>query len=526
MDDSLQSLEADVVVLGSGFAGSLTACALHEQGRRVLLVERSQHPRFAIGESSTPLTNLLLEELAKRYRLPEMLSLTKWGSWQRKHPEIGCGLKRGFSFYHHVWDRPFSDTSEHRNQLLVAASPHDGIADTHWYRPDFDHYLLQIALRRGVAYFDHTEISAFHPPQNGMARLEGVRSGRRIDIRCRLVIDATGTRGCLHRLLGSSEAAFEDYPATETIFAHFQGVGRVADLSEFQTDELPPYPPDDAALHHVFEGGWIWVLPFNNGITSAGAALLPRWADRIRDSDGSLDWDRLLEHLPSVRRQFAAARPVTPFFRQRPMPFLTSRCQGPGWVMLPSAMGFVDPLLSTGFPLVLCGVQRTLHAVHEHWGGNDLDRALARSVERSLSELHRVSRLIRALYDSMSDFPRFVTLTRLYFAAVSYAESARRLGHFDLAGDSFLLGDRASFVGGMDECLRLASRISVEELAKKIDEVIDPIDVAGLTRRDRRHWLPVDPADLFAAAAKLRSGPEALEESLRRSGFYREIEAG
>lgn len=71
-------LQADVVVLGSGFAGSLVSCALRHQGLRVVMIERQQHPRFAIGESSTPLTNLLLEEFARRYDLPELLPLAKW----------------------------------------------------------------------------------------------------------------------------------------------------------------------------------------------------------------------------------------------------------------------------------------------------------------------------------------------------------------------------------------------------------------------------------------------------------------
>jgi len=62
-------------------------------GRSVVLLERGQHPRFAIGESSTPLANLLLEELAQRYGLPRLLPLAKWGSWQKAYPEIACGLK-------------------------------------------------------------------------------------------------------------------------------------------------------------------------------------------------------------------------------------------------------------------------------------------------------------------------------------------------------------------------------------------------------------------------------------------------
>ena len=88
--------DADIAVVGSGFAGSLTALALLRRGRRVVLVERDRHPRFAIGESSTPLANLLVEELSDRYDLPRIRAFSKWGTWQRARPDVACGLKRGF----------------------------------------------------------------------------------------------------------------------------------------------------------------------------------------------------------------------------------------------------------------------------------------------------------------------------------------------------------------------------------------------------------------------------------------------
>ena len=67
----IERIDADIAIVGSGFAGSLAALALRKRGRRVVLIERGRHPRFAIGESSTPLANLLIEELADRYDLPQ-----------------------------------------------------------------------------------------------------------------------------------------------------------------------------------------------------------------------------------------------------------------------------------------------------------------------------------------------------------------------------------------------------------------------------------------------------------------------
>ena len=90
---------ADIAVVGSGFGGTLMAMVAQKKGQSVLLVEKGTHPRFAIGESSTPLANLLLQQIAEQYDLPQLLPFRRWGEWQREYPEIGCGLKRGFSFF-------------------------------------------------------------------------------------------------------------------------------------------------------------------------------------------------------------------------------------------------------------------------------------------------------------------------------------------------------------------------------------------------------------------------------------------
>ncbi|MFO1501749.1 MAG: hypothetical protein U1G07_25800 [Verrucomicrobiota bacterium] len=151
----MKTLHFDLIVLGSGFGGSLLSMVARQLGRSVLLLERGAHPRFAIGESSTPLANSLWEELSERYDLPRLRPLSKWGSWQQAYPEIGCGLKRGFSFFHHSAGQAFQSDAKRSNQLLVAASSRDEAADTHWYRPDFDHFLVREAQRLGVEYLDH-----------------------------------------------------------------------------------------------------------------------------------------------------------------------------------------------------------------------------------------------------------------------------------------------------------------------------------------------------------------------------------
>ena len=155
----------DIAVIGSGFAGSLFAMIARRLGYSVILVERGHHPRVVIGESSTPLSNLLLEELAERYDLPRVQPLTKWGSWQKQYPYVACGLKRGFSFFHHDLQRRNLADATTENSFLVAASPHNAIADTHWYRADFDQLLLEQAQQLGVEYVDETHLQHFSMPR-------------------------------------------------------------------------------------------------------------------------------------------------------------------------------------------------------------------------------------------------------------------------------------------------------------------------------------------------------------------------
>src|SRR4026209_2851081 len=87
--------DTDLAIVGSGFGGSILAMIARRLGSRVMLFERGRHPRFAIGESASPLAGVLIEQLSDRYDLPRLRPLSAFGSWQGTYPEIGWGVKRG-----------------------------------------------------------------------------------------------------------------------------------------------------------------------------------------------------------------------------------------------------------------------------------------------------------------------------------------------------------------------------------------------------------------------------------------------
>lgn len=512
-------IDADVAVIGSGFAGALTALCLRRRGRRVVLVERGRHPRFAIGESSTPLADLLLEELADRYDLPKVRVFSKWGTWRRARPDVACGLKRGFTFLFHTPPHAFADDAGHERQLLVTASPHDEVGDTHWYRPDFDQALVREAEAEGTIYLDETHLDSMREQPPG-AILEGARKGRRVRLAAKFVIDASGPRGFLHQVLRLDEAPLRWLPPTHGLYTHFEDVERWDRLVRPET--APPHPPDDAALHHVFPGGWIWMLRFGNGITSAGAALTDPVAASIDAAQGAPAWDRLLATLPSVRDQFRVARPVHPFVHAARLAFRSRQVHGKTWARLPSATGVIDPLLSTGFPLTLLGISRLLDVLETTTEGPEREAALHTYAQATLDELDATEQLVAALYAHMTDAHFFKRLALLYFAAASYSETARRLGRPALA-PGFLLCRHPRFGPEFRACTAIAATaprgLIRRAVLARIDRAIEPFDTTGLLDRTRRDWYPVLAEDLVSSASKLDASVDEIERLLTRCGF-------
>lgn len=477
----------DLLILGSGFAGSLLALIARKLGKSVALLEPGKHPRFAIGESSTPLANLLLEELSARYSLDRIQPLSKWGTWQKHYPELACGLKRGFTFFHH-------DSKGDVKRFLVAASPNDRFADTHWFREQFDLFILNEAIAAGADYFDQVTIREM---QGGSVVAGGtVFEGG-------FIIDGSGPRGILHRVLNIEESQFSNFPATKAVFSHFVNVPR-------SNNSEAIYPVDDAAVHHIFDAGWVWVLRFNNGITSAGAAIRETFGKDCKNPEQL--WQAVLQCMPNLQEAFQHAVPVQPFRYLPKLSFRASKAVGDNWLMLPSAAGFVDPLLSTGFPLTLLGVKRIAT-----WLENGMPNSfLSEYEEVTFSELDFAADLISALYSSFDDFEQFKSLSLLYFGAASFSETALRLGKRELAGDKFLLSGNSAFAKDVRRICESAR--NKECVVGEIQKAIEPFDAAGLCGERIKEAYPVDFADLYANAWKFNASKAEVDAMLRRVG--------
>ena len=498
-------IDCDLAIVGSGFGGSLLAMIARRLGYRVMLLERGRHPRFAIGESASPLAGILIEQLADRYDLPRVRPLSAFGTWQRTYPEVVCGLKRGFTYFRHARNQSYRVDADRSTQLLVAASPNDELSDTHWLRSDVDHFLVQEAIATGVEYLDDTRIESFERPGDTSV-LIGSRRETPVSIRAALVVDASGPHGFISRALNIRNRGFAGYPATQALFSHFTGVEKCEDMSEFTAplkgvpyESVPPYPMDDAALHHVFDGGWMWVLRFGNGVTSAGIAVTDDLAQELGLADGEPAWRRFLALYPSIAAQFASAMPTRGFTWMPRLSWRAEQAAGPGWVMLPSAAGFVDPLFSTGIPLTLLGIERIVRildgpAPHE-WAPYE------QYAKTTLAEVDHTARFVAGCYAAFPRFEQFAAYSMFYFAAASFAEIARRL-RVHSEESRFLASDRAAFARAMLD-LSPQSRVYDARYAAETADAIESINIAGLCDPGKRNWYGIDVADMMLGSVKL-----------------------
>ncbi len=504
----------DLVIAGSGITGSILARILAGTGRRVLLLERFEHPRFALGESSTPLAAILLETLAERFSLPDLADLAAYGRWTRRLGHLRRGLKRGFTFYAHRPGREWEPGPANENRLLVAASPSDAVADAHWLRADVDAHLVGLAVDAGVDYLDRVRVSSIERARGGLVLSGEGRCGERFNVRTDFFVDASGRRGAaveagLARPLDSAGS-----PPTRLVFAHLAGAPDFAATANLAGG---PYPDDRAAVHHLIDEGWIYVLPFDHGVASVGL-VLEEPAPEVVDDPESV-WRRILGRYPTLERQLGDAEAIIGWRGAvGQLPHRLDRAAGDRWLVLPGTYAFFDPMFSTGIAWSLAAVERVASLFEG--GDRPEPAAVERYAELLSSEADHLTLLIRGAYRARRDFRRFAAFSQLYFAVASFQEAGRRLA------PSFADWTWEGFLGAGDPVIAGALAGALEQLEDPaadgeafedwIADAIAPRNLAGLADPSRRNLYPVDLRTLVRSAGLLGLSREEVEAALPR----------
>jgi len=464
----------DVVVIGSGIAGSSAALVLSRAGLKTLVVEHKNHPRFAIGESTIPTTTLLLRYLARTYNVPELEHICHYLGLRER--DLVAWPKQGFWYGLHQEGRHL----EKRHELMFETLPLPAGPDVHMLRADVDAYLVAALPAYGVDYWDHTKVVGYEPQADDGVLLSLERADGPRTVRARLVVDASG-----HASFFAYKFHLRDDPPrlhtnTRTIFSHFENV-RDLDDSLGGTNETFRFRRTAGTMHHCFPGGWIWVIPFDTGITSVGF-VLNRDAYPLDPSDTAEgEIERFFTRFPSMRDHLGGMKPVRPFTRTDRIQFTSRTILGKGFILTPHASGFIDPLFSTGILLTLRFVARIAHFARRAKERDNFDIEQFRPIETAfMQEVQQVDRIVSGFQGSFRHPALFRQFWRVWvigtMAQLGMAILTR--SPEDTEGPTLLYG--AGIPGWRDAVARLHAMV--------FDDSADPVATATAMKAILDDW--------------------------------------
>ncbi|MGK8520150.1 NAD(P)/FAD-dependent oxidoreductase [Nocardia asteroides] len=511
--NSRKSRRYDVAVVGGGIGGSVLAAILSRHGVRVVIFEGGGHPRFAIGESTIPETTLGLRILAARYDVPEIADMAAYGSVRRKISSA-CGVKRNFSFAHHREGEPFRATD--CTQFPALSAPLG--PDVHFYRQDIDAWAYQLALSYGAVGFNHTFVDEVQFDADGATVVTAEKGDFRVDY----VVDAGGINSLLGKQLDLRVVPPTYQTRTRTLYGHFVGVEPFDRVAPPRREHKMPQPMAGGTLHHLFEGGWVWVIPFDNHpqstnrLCSIGIALdLDRYPVNEDETPEEEFWAHV-NRFPTFARQMHDARPVRPIIRTGRVQFQSRQIVGDRWCLLPHASDFIDPLTSSGLSITAMAVNALAHRLIDAVRSDDFAPERFEYLETWVKKSFAYyDTLVRNNYTSFDSFDLWNAWFRVWTINTLYGSNGmmEAMFAFDRTKNPevFSVLEQAPYRGlqGQDnpevaEMFRRASQAMQEYRDKEIeteeacDRIYQALRESGLVPSS---WKQLDPAERSPATS-------------------------
>ncbi len=356
----MQSLSAEVIVVGAGPAGSAAAAWAARTGREVLVIDAAEFPRDkACGDGLTPRAVAELHQLG----------LADWLDGRVRHHGLRLA---GFGSAVQVrWPgRSFPEWS--------SAVP----------RTELDDRVRKTAEESGASML--LGCKAVDVSRDSAGRVDEVvlADGRRVS--CRYLIVADGARSTLSRVLGRQWHQ-------QTVY----GVAARAYLRSPRADE--PWISSDLELRST-EGkvlpGYGWIFPLGNGEVNLGVGAL---ATAKRPAEVALR--PLLAHYASLKSQQWGfdGPPRAVSSALLPMGGAVSGVAGPNWMLVGDAAACVNPLNGEGIDYGL----ETGRLAAEMLGTGDLPAAWPALLQAHYGRGFSVARRLGLLLT----MPRFLPTT-------------------------------------------------------------------------------------------------------------------
>lgn len=332
----MQVLKTDVVIIGAGPAGSLSAALLVNKGYRVDVVERAHFPRFSIGES------LLAQSI-------EFLDQAGLLADVQAH---GFQFKDGAAFH----------LKGETTSIYFPDKSAPGPSTTFQVmRADFDNILAQGAAKKGAKLHFGEEVVAFESDENGAVVTVKRENGDTRRIEARFALDASGFGRTLSRLCKLETPS--DFPVRRAVYG--QVIDHISDAGFDRNKILVSIHPQNDQI-------WFWLIPLKDGISSIGVV----GPQDVIDVAGANDRERLWGLIRDVPYKAALLKDAEVF---RPAATITGyACNvtslvGPSFALLGNAAEFLDPVFSSGVTIAFKSASLAADLIDRQFKGERVD---------------------------------------------------------------------------------------------------------------------------------------------------------
>ena len=323
----------DVVIIGGGPAGSISAALLNKAGLNVVVLERARFPRFVIGESLLPICNDVLQEAGLFERV----------NAQGYQVKTGAVFLRGDDICEYDFSDQFTDGASWTWQVP---------------RAEFDNVLIEGVQEQGVAvFFEHgvTDVKTGAAPRVSVELPDGSAK----DISCRFIVDASGYGRVLPRLLDlNMPSALAN---RRSLFTHVTG------------DKRPPGPDSGRIWIVVHEQkAWLWIIPFADGRTSFGAVASPEFYEGFPE-DPEECLRAIIKSDPNAAGRLADIDMQFDPVSIEGYSIGIKQLYGDGYCVVGNATEFLDPVFSSGVSLAMQSASRASSVIIRQLNGDSVD---------------------------------------------------------------------------------------------------------------------------------------------------------
>lgn len=332
----MQTTKTDVVIIGAGPAGSVSAALLANKGYKVDVIERAHFPRFSIGESL----------------LAQSLEFVKEAGLLDDIEAHGFQFKDGAAF--------------HLNGETTAIYFPDKSApgrDTTFQvmRADFDDILAKGAAKKGANISFGQEVIAFESDANGAAVTVRDEAGATRRIEARFALDASGFGRTLSKLCNLETPS--DFPTRRAVYG--QVVDNISDPNFDRNKILVSIHPENRAI-------WFWLIPLKDGISSIGVVGPQEDIEAAGANDHERLWN-LIATVPYKAQVLKDAKVFRPAAAIIGYACNVKSLVGPSYALLGNAAEFLDPVFSSGVTIAFKSASLATGLIDRQFKGETVD---------------------------------------------------------------------------------------------------------------------------------------------------------